>query len=149
MNDRNHYNGKPAGARHSPRVYSVREITVSYEGHDEQIVVKPPNLSVRGMFVNTSQPFPEGAILNLRFNLALTGAEIRTRGEVRYCQPGVGVGVEFIGLAADAVTLIERGVSLNSVGAASARPKNSRNKRLKRATARRRREATTRKRGDA
>ncbi|HYL62415.1 MAG TPA: PilZ domain-containing protein [Candidatus Methylomirabilis sp.] len=117
MNDSNHYNGKLAGARGSPRVYSVREITLSYEGQDDQIVVKPPNLSVRGMFVNTNQSFPEGAILNLRFSLALTGAEIRTRGEVRYCQPGVGVGVEFIGLAQDAVELIEREVSLTGKGA--------------------------------
>jgi hypothetical protein len=69
--------------RSSPRVHSLREITISYEGQDEQIVVKPPNLSARGMFINTSRSFPEGAVLNLRFGLLLTGAEIQTRGEVR------------------------------------------------------------------
>lgn len=113
MNGNGDGRAKTLSARCSPRIYSVREITISYEGRDEQIIVKPPNLSSRGMFVNTSRPFPEGAILNLRFQLALTGAEIRTRGEVRYCQAGVGVGVEFVGLAAEAVKLIEREVSLN------------------------------------
>jgi hypothetical protein len=58
--------------RTSPRVNSLREITISYEGQDEQIVVKPPNLSKRGMFINTARVFPEGAVLNLRFSLLLT-----------------------------------------------------------------------------
>jgi PilZ domain len=113
MSDNGNFHETPPGARCSPRVYSVREIMISYEGRDEEIVVKPPNLSRRGMFVNTSRPFPEGAVLNLRFNLVLTEEEIRTRGEVRYCLPGVGIGVEFIGLAPEAVKMIEREISLN------------------------------------
>jgi hypothetical protein len=52
------------------------------EGQNEEILVKPPNLSKRGMFINTSRTFPEGAVLNLRFALVLTGAEVRTRCEV-------------------------------------------------------------------
>jgi len=99
--------------RRSARVQSLREITVSYEGDDERIVVKPPNLSVRGMFINTSRSFPEGAILNVRFGLLLTGAEIQTRCEVRYCQPGVGVGVEFVGLLPEDQEMIEREVALS------------------------------------
>lgn len=104
--------GTPA-ARSGPRVHCLREIAIAYEGQDEQIVVKPPNLSKRGMFINTSRSFPEGAVLNLRFTLVLTGAEIRTRSEVRYCHPGVGVGVEFIGLAAEATKMIEREIELS------------------------------------
>ena len=140
MNSNGKCRGSSPGARCSPRVYSVREITVSYEGQDEQIVVKPPNLSVRGMFVNTSRPFPEGAVLSLRFALALTGAEIRTRGEVRYCQPGVGVGVEFIGLASEAEELIDREISLNGEGIATLRLRKPRKKpsARRRATGRRR-----------
>jgi hypothetical protein len=111
-------NGRPQNAEHGgrcgPRVYSVSEIAVSYEGQDEQIVVKPPNLSCRGMFSNTSRIFPEGAVLNLKFRLVLTGEEIRTRGEVRHCQQGVGVGVEFIGLSPDAAGAIQREIELSS-----------------------------------
>jgi hypothetical protein len=104
---------KPAASRSSPRVYSLREITISYEGQSAQIVVKPPNLSTRGMFINTSRTFPEGAVLNLRFTLALTGAEVRTRCEVRYSHVGVGIGVEFIGLPAAATKIIEREISMS------------------------------------
>jgi|SRR5579862_7056026 len=105
---------KPEALRSSPRIYSLREITVSYEGQNQEIVVKPPNLNVRGMFINTGRAFPEGAVLNLRFTLVLTGAEVRTRCEVRYCQPGVGIGVEFIGLPVEAMKTIEREIALSS-----------------------------------
>ena len=66
------------------------------------------------MFFNTPTRFPEGTVLNLRFRLALTGAEIRSRCEVRYCLPGVGVGVgvEFIGISPESVRKIEREVQL-------------------------------------
>lgn len=101
------------GGRCGPRVYSLSEIAISYEGQDEQITVKPPNLSLRGMFINTSRSFPEGAVLNLRFRLMLTRAEIRTRAEVRHCDAGVGIGVEFIGLSPDAQRVIQREVSLS------------------------------------
>lgn len=110
------------GARSSPRVQSLREIAIAYEGQDEQIVVKPPNLSKRGMFINTSRSFPEGAVLNLRFGLVLTGAEIQTRSEVRYCQPGVGVGVEFIGLPPEATKMIEREIAMSGGGQSRAQP---------------------------
>ncbi|MGB2645289.1 MAG: PilZ domain-containing protein [Candidatus Acidiferrum sp.] len=113
----------PPGARSSPRVHSLREIAIAYEGQDEQIVVKPPNLSKRGMFINTSRSFPEGAVLNLRFSLVLTGAEIQTRSEVRYCQPGVGVGVEFIGLPAEAMKMIEREIEMSDGEQLRARPR--------------------------
>jgi len=99
--------------RGSTRVHSLREITVSYEGRDEQIFIRPPDLSTTGMFINTGHKFAEGTVLNVRFKLELTGAEVRTRGEVRYCLPGVGIGVEFVGISEDAVHIIEREVALN------------------------------------
>jgi len=122
MNGNGHVRGKSQNLRSSARVYSLREITISYEGQNEEIVVKPPNLSKRGMFINTSRSFPEGAVLNLRFCLVLTGAEIHTRCEVRYCRPGVGIGVEFIGLSPDAAKMIEREIKL-SVPRTPARPR--------------------------
>jgi hypothetical protein len=88
--------------RSEPRVPGLRQITISYEGRDEEIRVKPPDLSIHGMFISTSRSFPEGTVLNLRFQLACSGMEVETRGEVRYCLPGVGVGVEFIGISREA-----------------------------------------------
>lgn len=110
-NGKQRWNG--SAERGSPRVYSLRTITISYEGEDESIVVKPPNVSTKGMFINTTRTFPEGAVLNVRFELALTNAAIQTRCEVRFCQPGVGIGVEFIELPADAKRCIEEEVQLS------------------------------------
>ena len=106
-------NGKIVGVRRSSRVHCLREITVTYEGQNEHTLVKAPDLSSSGMFINTHRTFPEGAVLNLRFRLAITNAEVQTRCEVRYCLPGVGVGVEFVGLGSDARKAIERELTLN------------------------------------
>jgi hypothetical protein len=104
--------------RISPRVHSVRNISLNYEGHSEDVVARPPDVSPHGMFVNTSRCFPEGAVLNLTFLLALSGVEIQTRCEVRYRLRGVGVGVEFVGITPDSVRKIEREIVLCERGSA-------------------------------
>ena len=101
------------GVRSGARAHCVREITVSREGDDELIRIKAPDLSVTGMFITAAGTFPEGTVLNLRFRLAATGIEVRTRCEVRYCHPGIGIGVEFIGLSPEATGAIERELELS------------------------------------
>lgn len=98
--------------RNSPRVNSLGSISLNYEGHSEEVAARPPDVSTRGMFVNTARNFPEGAVLNLKFMLSLSGVEIKTRCEVRYCLKGVGIGVEFVGISPDAVEDIEREIEL-------------------------------------
>jgi PilZ domain len=105
-------NGRTGYARADSRVHCLREITVTYEGQNERTVVKAPDLSVHGMFISTNRRFPEGAVLNLQFRMAVTNAVVRTRCEVRYCLPGVGVGVEFIGIEPEAKRDIERELKL-------------------------------------
>jgi PilZ domain len=101
------------GVRSGARAHCVREITVSREGNDEIIRIKAPDVSATGMFISTSQSFPEGTVLNLKFRLAVSGVEVRTRGEVRYCHPGIGMGVEFIGISPEARKGIERELALS------------------------------------
>lgn len=103
-----------SSTRVAPRFSSLRDLSVSYEGFSEDIVTRPPDVSTRGMFINTSRKFPEGAVLNVNFRLALTGAEIRSRCEVRYCLPGVGVGVEFVEISSESVRAIEEEVRLGN-----------------------------------
>jgi hypothetical protein len=79
-----------------------------YEGAPREIPVRAPDLSPHGMFVNTSTHFPEGAVVNLRFRLTRSNVEVQTRAEVRYCLPGIGIGVEFVGLGAESVRAIEK-----------------------------------------
>jgi PilZ domain-containing protein len=103
-----------SSARLAPRFSSLRELSVTYEGYSEDIITRPPDVSTRGMFINTSRKFPEGAVLNVSFCLALTGVEVRSRCEVRYCLPGVGVGVEFIDISPESVRAIEAEVKLGN-----------------------------------
>jgi hypothetical protein len=78
-----------------------------YEGFEEDVCVRPPDLSPHGMFINTCTEYPQGAVLKLRFRLSRTGVVIETRGEVRYCLRGVGVGVEFVAIPPESVRAIE------------------------------------------
>lgn len=119
------------GVRSGARAHCVREITVSREGNDELIRIKAPDLSITGMFITAAGTFPEGTVLNLKFRLAATGVEVRTRCEVRYCHPGIGIGVEFIGLSPEATGAIERELSLSAERSprakkSPARPRSSR-----------------------
>jgi hypothetical protein len=115
--------------RNSPRIHSLGSISLNYEGHSEEVAARPPDVSARGMFINTARNFPEGAVLNLKFLLSLSGVEIQTRGEVRYCLKGVGIGVEFVGISPDAVEEIEREIEL------CANHSRSKKKRTRRSTA--------------
>jgi hypothetical protein len=101
--------GKDFGsARRELRLPQLLELRMNYEGNGENIPLRPPDISLHGMFVNTSTHFPEGAIVNLRFRLTRSNVEVQTRGEVRYCLPGIGIGVEFVGIRPEAVRAIER-----------------------------------------
>lgn len=96
-----------SATRVAPRVSSLRDLCVTYEGRSEDVALRPPDISTRGMFINTTHNFPEGAVLNVQFCLWHSGVKISTRAEVRYCLPGVGVGVEFVDISAAAVKAIE------------------------------------------
>ena len=94
--------------RREPRVQPLSELHLRYEGGTEEIEIRPPDLSPHGMFVNTSTHFPEGSIVQIRFRLTRSGLEVQTRCEVRYCLPGIGIGVEFVGLGSEAARAIEQ-----------------------------------------
>lgn len=95
-------------ARTAERYSSLRDLAVTYEGHSDSIATRPPDISSRGMFINTARHFPEGAVLHVSFRLARTGVEIESRCEVRYCLDGVGVGVEFLDISPAAALAIEK-----------------------------------------
>ena len=101
-----------AAARREPRLPHLLEIRMNYEGNGEDIPLRPPDISPHGMFVNTATHFAEGAIVNLRFRLVRLNVEVQTRGEVRYCLPSIGIGVEFVGLRPEAARAIEREIKV-------------------------------------
>ena len=95
------------------RIHSIRQIAVQYEGTEERIISRVPDVSTTGMFINTSRAYVEGAVLNLSFSLALSGVEVQARGEVHYSLPGVGVGVQFVDITENAIHSIEREIQLS------------------------------------
>ena len=100
---------KPLKARRTEtQMQHVSQLHLSYEGTGCEIPVRPPDISPHGMFVNISTHFPEGAIVQLRFRLTRSNVEVQTRGEVRYCLPGIGIGVEFVGMDPKDVRAIEK-----------------------------------------
>src|SRR5271168_2224413 len=100
-------------ARAALRIHSIRQIAVQYEGTDERIISRVPDVSTTGMFINTSRQYTEGAVLNLSFCLALSGLDVQARGEVRYSLPGVGIGVQFIDISENAIHSIEQETRLS------------------------------------
>jgi hypothetical protein len=85
-----------------------RELFITYEGFSEEIPLRPPDLSVHGMFIQTARRFPEGAVLKIRFRLVHSLDEVTVRGEVRYCLPGVGLGIEFVEISPEARRAIQK-----------------------------------------
>ena len=44
--------------RQVPRYSCISNLHVTYEGRSDEIATRPPDLSVRGMFINTTRTFP-------------------------------------------------------------------------------------------
>jgi PilZ domain len=102
--------------RRDARHPQFSELSVSYEGTSEDMVLHTPDLSVHGMFISTAKEFAEGSVLKLRFRLTRTGVVVQTRCEVRYCLAGVGVGVEFLDISQESVRAIENEIGVVAAG---------------------------------
>ncbi len=111
MSSRKRTNLRAAAGR-PPRYTQIRQLSINYEGSNQEISLRAPDISMRGMFINTAENFPEGAVLNVRFLLARSNYEVHARCEVRYCLPGVGVGVEYIEISPEAQRAIEEELQL-------------------------------------
>jgi PilZ domain len=87
---------------------TYRDLKVTYDGMTDWVEVRSPDLSPDGLFLNTTHEFRPGTHLKLCFELSRTGVLIQAMGDVRYCLPGLGVGVEFVDLPARTRGAIEK-----------------------------------------
>jgi hypothetical protein len=97
----------PVPTREGARYATYRGLNITYEGRSEQIEIRAPDISSRGMFIHIHTYFPEGAVLKVQFRLSRSGHTVHARGEVRYCLPGVGIGVEFVEISPEDARAIE------------------------------------------
>jgi hypothetical protein len=105
--------------RNGPRLPHLRELSLVYEGRNEVLYLHPPDISTQGMFINTPARYPEGTVLKLRFRLTRSGVEIFARGEVRYCLPSVGIGVQFLELPPKSARAIEKEIQRSGAARAA------------------------------
>ena len=95
----------------------IRSLSVTYEDSAEEITFRAPDISPKGMFINTPNHLPEGAVLKVSFQLPRSNFEVLARCEVRYCLPGVGIGVEFVEISKEAQQAIEEEIGANELSA--------------------------------
>jgi len=93
----------------------VRNLCVTYEGSTEDITLRSPDISAKGMFINTPDHLPEGAVLRVSFQLPRSNFRVVARCEVRYCLPGVGIGVEFFEISPEAQRAIQDEIETNEL----------------------------------
>lgn len=96
----------------------VQRLNVVYEGSGEEITLHAPDLTSKGMFINTPNHLPEGAVLQVTFQLPRSRYQVQARCEVRFCLPGVGVGIEFVEISTEAQQAIEQELDANEVSMA-------------------------------
>ena len=83
--------------RQAPRAL-YHDLKIVYDGITDIVDERSPDLSTSGMFINTPHSYPTGAQIRLRFDLLRTGVLVQALGDVRYCLPGIGIGVLFVNL---------------------------------------------------
>lgn len=57
------------------------------------------DISEGGLYISAMQAFEEGNVIEV--TLLLKGEKITAKANVRHCQPGIGLGIMFIGLSDD------------------------------------------------
>ncbi len=108
--------------RRDERFKGYRDLSFTYEGQSREVRVRVPDVSIHGMFINTAEHYPEGAVLRIRFFLNRLNYEVQARGEVRYCLPGVGIGVEFVEIAEEAQNAIVEEFTAQAATSAAGKP---------------------------
>jgi hypothetical protein len=111
----------PNQGRQEKRYTHLRDLSLVYEGHSMDIPLRSPDISSRGMFVNTAHEFPQGAVLKVSFRLPWTNYKVTARCEVRYCLPGVGIGLEFVEIPEEARRAIEEELQIMETSTAPRR----------------------------
>ncbi len=79
--------------RTSPRFTFIAEAEVAELGHGLRIVARISELSVRGCYIDTVNPFPVDTELHVRIRYGCSTCELP--GQVIYTHSGYGMGVRF------------------------------------------------------
>lgn len=97
--------------RIDPRYERKLEVELTCEG--ERLVAPSTNVSLGGMYIESSRSFPIGTAVTLRFHLPTQPEAVEVGGDVRWVvqKPGAsttGLGIRFQGLRARDVWALNR-----------------------------------------
>jgi hypothetical protein len=84
---------RTAERRREGRCALTAAITAVDPGSGAHIEARTTDITLGGCYVDAMSPFPAGSFLQIR--LTKDGHSFDTRAHVTYCQPGVGMGLEF------------------------------------------------------
>jgi uncharacterized protein (TIGR02266 family) len=101
-----------------------RRLKVELVAGDQTRTGMTGNISLGGLFVETSEPLPLQSRVQIRFSVPTQAEPIEISGEVRWYDPGgpdqpAGLGIRFQGLRAREVWALNR--YFQSAGAAAAK----------------------------
>jgi hypothetical protein len=93
--------------RSAERLSFLCECRIEYDGATSgSITARISDLSDGGAFIDTMTWLPVGSRLNLRFRLLTT--EVSVGCEVRFFMPMIGMGVKFLNLSPEGLSLIQQ-----------------------------------------
>ncbi len=90
-----------------PRLGYGQEVWIGQDGIFSRTNERVSNISLGGLFVETSQSFANGDVLSLRFRLGDVQELISCTAIVRNSRPGIGMGVQFLDLSPEAKGILE------------------------------------------
>lgn len=85
-------------------------LDVFFDGQDATGVASTKDISLGGLYMNTTATIPQGAMLLVRIPFR-AGVEVVCPAEVIYSEPGRGVGLRFRDLPDGAKRILEQEVS--------------------------------------
>lgn len=81
------------------RIGSILEIEYWHDAAPAPVRARLEDLGEGGAFVDTANPIAEGAEIDFRLHLPAEKEPITGKAVVRWLQPTVGMGIEFLGLS--------------------------------------------------
>ena len=91
--------------REVPRYSFIAEVTVTDVANDTVMSGRISEISRKGCYVDLLNPLPEGTSLQLK--VSRDQGVFMTPGRIIYVQPGMGMGVAFVGTPADQLKTLD------------------------------------------
>ena len=84
------------------------KVAIECRSGQTAVEVRSENISVNGLLVRSSEPFPQDAEISVSFTLPGSSKRIQSQARVAHVVPDIFMGLELLNLAAESRAEIER-----------------------------------------